>query len=149
MRKKTKATAAQRLEYFKPMWRWTDTLQNDFAARADWCVKGYKEANHPPVVKLGSRPDLTAKPGDTIKLSVKGTTDPDGDMLAYKWWQYTDADSCKSKVKIQNAGKAQASFVVPKDAAKGDTIHVICEVTDNGTPPLTRYGRVIVNVEAP
>ncbi|MHC4537502.1 MAG: hypothetical protein ACYS6K_26505, partial [Planctomycetota bacterium] len=61
-------------------------------------------------------------------------------MLAYKWWQYTDADSCKSKVKIQNTGKAQASFVVPKDAAKGDTIHVICEVTDNGTPPLTRYG---------
>jgi hypothetical protein len=149
LRKKTKTTAEQRREYFKPMWRWTDTLQNDFASRADWCVKSFAQANHPPVVKLASRPDLTAKPGDTIKLSVKGTTDPDGDMLAYKWWQYTDADSCKSKVKIQNAGKAQASFVVPKDAAKGDTIHVICEVTDNGTPPLTRYGRVIVNVEAP
>lgn len=132
----------------KPLWRWTEAFQNDWAARADWCVKGYKEANHPPVVKLANRPDLTAKPGDTIALSAKGTTDPDGDKLAYKWWQYTDADSCEGKVKIQNAGKAQASFVVPKDAAKGDTIHAICEVTDNGTPPLTRYGRVIVNVQA-
>ena len=148
MRKGAKATAQQRREYFKPMWRWTDALQNDFASRADWCVKGYKEANHPPVVKLTSRGDLTAKPGDTIKLSAKGT-DPDGDKLAYKWWQYTEADSYKGKVKIQNAGKDQASFVVPKNAAKGDTIHAICEVTDNGTPPLTRYGRVILNVEAP
>ncbi|MCD6392222.1 MAG: DUF1593 domain-containing protein [Planctomycetes bacterium] len=133
----------------KPIWRWTEAFQNDWAARADWCVKGYKEANHPPVVKLANRPDLTARPGDTIGLSAKGTTDPDGDKLAYKWWQYTDADSCKGKVKIQNAGKTQASFVVPKDAAKGDTIHAICEVTDNGTPPLTRYGRIIVNVKAP
>ena len=148
LRKKTTTTADQRRKYFKPMWRWTDTLQNDFASRADWCVKSFAQANHPPAVKLASRPDLTVRPGDTIKMSVKGTTDPDGDKLAYKWWQYMDADCCKSNVKIQNAGKAQASFIVPKDVAKGDTIHMICEVTDNGTPPLTRYGRVIVNVEA-
>ena len=43
--------------------RWTDAFQNDFAARADWCVKSYDEANHPPVVKLDNALDITAKPG--------------------------------------------------------------------------------------
>ena len=28
-------------------------------------------------------------------------------------------------------------------------IHVICEVTDNGSPELTRYQRVVVTVVAP
>ena len=40
-----------------------------------------------------------------------------------------------------------ASFTVPEDAGKGETIHIICEVTDAGTPPLTRYQRVVVTVE--
>ena len=39
-------------EYFKPIYQWADVFQNDFASRADWCVKSYKEANHPPIVVL-------------------------------------------------------------------------------------------------
>ena len=31
-------------------------------------------------------------------------------------------------------------------ANEGETVHIICEVTDRGEPPLTRYRRVIVNV---
>lgn len=34
-----------------PMVRWIDDLQNDFAARADWCVNDFQNANHAPVVK--------------------------------------------------------------------------------------------------
>ena len=30
-------------------------IQNDFAARADWCVKEFKDANHPPVAKVHGR----------------------------------------------------------------------------------------------
>ena len=37
---------------FKPIWRWTEAFQNDFAARADWSVTRYSEANHPPSVWL-------------------------------------------------------------------------------------------------
>jgi hypothetical protein len=36
--------------------------------------------------------------------------------------------------------------MVPKDASVGDTIHLILEVTDKGTPALTRYQRVIATV---
>jgi hypothetical protein len=39
-----------------------------------------------------------------------------------------------------------AAFSIPKDAAKGQTIHVICEATDSGRLPLTRYQRVVVTV---
>jgi hypothetical protein len=133
--------------YLEPQWRWIDALQNDFSARADWCVKPYNQANHPPVVKLANALDLKVRPGEEVSLSAKGTTDPDGDKLTYKWWQYEDADTYKGSVKIGDSSKQDTSFTVPADAKAGETIHVICEVTDAGTPRLTRYQRVIVEVK--
>ena len=136
-----------RTEYFKPIGRWTEALQNDFAARADWCVKSYAEANHPPVVALAHSRDLKVRPGATVTLSAQGTKDPDGDALAYHWWQYREAGSYDGTVEIRDARDQDASFTVPGNAGKGETIHIICEVTDAGTPPLTRYQRVVVTVE--
>jgi len=129
------------------LFRWRQAFQNDFAARMDWCVKSFEEANHPPVVKLDHQLNLKVKKGQTVKLSANGTTDPDGNTLNYKWWQYKEPGSYKGTVNIKNANKQQASFVVPDNAKKGQTIHIICEVIDNGTPPLTGYRRVIVNIE--
>ena len=137
----------QMLEYFKPLARWTDAFQNDFAARADWCVKSFAEANHPPVVELGHAGDLRAQPGATVKLSARGTSDPDGDKFSCHWWQYEEADTYSGTIEISNAEQQNASFTVPEDASSGETIHIICEVTDDGTPPLTRYQRVIVEIE--
>ncbi|WP_338000678.1 hypothetical protein [Bremerella sp. P1] len=34
-------------------------------------------------------------------------------------------------------------------ARGGDEIHMICEVTDAGAPPLTRYQRVVIRVDSP
>jgi hypothetical protein len=139
--------AELRREYFKPMWRWSVALQNDFAGRADWCVKSFEEANHPPVVKLAHAADLKARAGATVELSARGTSDPDGDELDYRWWQYREAGSYDGEVEIPGAEKQNAAFAVPGDARSGQTIHVICEVTDRGTPPLTRYQRVVVTAE--
>jgi len=133
-------------KYFMPIVRWTDALQNDFAARADWCVKSYSECNHPPVVKLKNNLNITAKPGSKIQLSAAGTYDPDGNGLNYKWWQYKEAETYRGNIVIENSLKQDASFVVPVDASKGKTIHVICSVRDNGSPALTRYKRIIVTV---
>ncbi len=135
------------MEYFKPMWRWADAFQNDFAARADWSVKSYEEANHPPVVLLAHAAELKARPGMPVELSARGTNDPDGDEVVYRWWQYQEAGSYDGTVEIRDAELQDASFMVPAGAGKGDTIHVIAEVTDTGTPPLTRYQRVVVEVE--
>ena len=133
-------------EYFKPLARWVDAMQKDFAARADWCVQSYEEANHPPVVVAGNDLDLRAKPGSKIQLSAKGTYDPDGDDLLYKWWQYKEADTYNGTINIGGAENQNASFVVPADAAPGETIHIVCEVQDSGVPQLTRYLRFIVVV---
>ena len=128
-----------------PQTRWIDVLQNDFAARADWCVSSFDKANHAPVVELKSRPSMSAKPGETI--SLKGNaSDPDGNEVTYKWWQYFEVDSYAGKVIISNSDHASASFKIPKDAKPGDTIHVILEVKDNGTPALTRYKRTVISV---
>lgn len=134
-------------EYFKPTWQWSDALQNDFAARADWCVKPFNEANHPPVVKLTNALNITEIPGSKIQLSAKGTSDPDGNELSYKWWQYQEVDTYSGLIAIENPEMQDASFVIPEDAKTGDTIHIICQVSDNGSPKLTRYQRVVITIK--
>lgn len=143
----TAETNKQHREFFKFIWRWSDAFQNDFASRADWCVKSYKETNHSPVVTLGHAADLTVRAGTTVKLSADGTKDPDGDNLSYSWWQYEEADTYKGVVKIQNSNNEEASFTVPNDVESGETIHVVCEVTDDGTPQLTRYQLVVITIK--
>lgn len=135
------------VDYLEPSWMWIIPLQNDFAARADWCVKSYDEANHNPIVSLKNPFDIKAKPGQSVILDASASTDPDGDKLTFKWWQYEDACSYKGKVSLDGANGNKVTFHVPEDAKNGQTIHVICEVTDNGTPALTRYQRVVVTID--
>ena len=134
-------------DYFKPLARWTNAMQNDFAARADWCVKSYDEANHQPIVKLDHNLDLNAKPGTTFKLSAKGTYDPDGDELIYNWWFYEEASNYNGEIEIKYSDNIDATLIVPNDIDKKTNLHIVCEVNDMGAPQLTRYKRVIINVE--
>jgi hypothetical protein len=142
----TAANNKNHKEYFKSIWRWSDAFQNDFAARADWCVKSYQEANHQPVVKLDHRLDLSSKPGLTIQLSAKGTYDPDGDQLIYNWWHYKEASNYQGEIEIKNADTRDVTLVLPDSITKETTLHIVCEVKDNGLPQLTRYKRVIIKV---
>lgn len=129
-----------------PQTRWIDVLQNEFAARADWCVKDFEHANHPPVVSLGHSRNLSGKIGSIIQL--KGIAiDPDGNKMSYHWWQYGDVDSYVGKIEVQQANEQNASFIIPPDAVVGDDIHIIFEVTDGGETPFTRYQRVIVYID--
>ncbi|QDU89259.1 hypothetical protein Pla175_26460 [Pirellulimonas nuda] len=133
--------------YLKPIWRWSDAFQNDFASRADWCVKRYGESNHPPVAALAHANNLKARPKATVNLSAQGTSDPDGDKLDYRWWHYQEPSSYGGTIEIEDFKMQEASLTAPSDAAAGETIHIVCEVTDHGSPPLTRYQRVVVEVE--
>jgi hypothetical protein len=65
--------------------------------------------------------------------------------LTYRWWQYHEADSVKAEITITDANAQQASFVVPDEPGK--QIHIILEVTDDGTPPLVGYQRIICNIK--
>lgn len=138
------------------IWRWRQAYQNDFAARMDWTIKPYDQANHPPVPKLGHSNRLTAKPGARVPLSAEGSNDPDGDALSYEWFYYNEAgtfpvSSARSgqPVLIQNFDQPSAWFTVPTSRVMPPgtgTMHIVLAVTDHGTPRLTRYQRVIVDV---
>jgi hypothetical protein len=133
-------------EYYRPMWRWSISFQNDWAARADWCVAdAYEEANHPPVAIVAGELDRKVKPGERVTLSAAESSDPDGDELTCKWWRYTEADTIASNIEIDGAKTDTAEFSVPDEPGK--TVHIIAEVTDTGSPPLTRYQRVVFTVE--
>jgi hypothetical protein len=138
-----------RTHYFKPLWRWLDAVQNDFAARADWCVKDFAHANHHPVVRLTSTPlDQTTRPGQSITLDASPTTDPDGNALTFRWWHCAEAGTYAGPA-LPDTNAAKATIKIPADARPGDEFHLICEVTDSGTPALTRYARVVMHVTAP
>jgi hypothetical protein len=134
------------------IWRWREAYQNDFVARMDWSVKPRAEANHPPVVE--ARADrLSASPGDRVILTAAGSSDPDGDALSYSWFYYGEAGSLSTQngrtgapLTIDGANARDASFTVPTNAFKPGTMHIVLAVTDDGSPRLTRYRRVIVNV---
>ncbi|MDG5789095.1 DUF1593 domain-containing protein [Evansella sp. AB-P1] len=136
------------------IWRWRSAYQHDFASRMDWTIKPYEEANHPPVPKLDHPSNLSAKPGERVNLSAEGSFDPDGDKLSYHWFYYGEPGTFTTSlartgdpVPIHDADKQQAWFVVPTERVfQNGTMHIILAVTDNGTPALTRYQRVIVNV---
>jgi hypothetical protein len=40
----------------------------------------------------------------------------------------------------------QNEIIVQNDATAGQTIHIVIEATDDGTPALTKYQRVIIEV---
>ena len=134
------------------IWRWRSAFQNDFAARIDWTIKPYSEANHPPVSKLNMPDRIIAAAGDSIQLSAEGSTDPDGDSLSYSWFYYKEPGSLVASnarsgqpVEIINSNKANAWFIVPtKRVLRYGTMQIILAVTDNGNPKLTRYRRIIV-----
>jgi hypothetical protein len=111
----------------------------------DWCVKDFQEVNHAPVVRIQGDRLRNVKPGDKVTLAA-AATDPDNDRLAYKWWQYTDAGSAKDTVTITNSDSPEhAGFVIPDEP--GRQIHIILEVTDNGTPSLVGYQRIVFDIQ--
>ncbi|REA57781.1 hypothetical protein DSL64_22875 [Dyadobacter luteus] len=129
------------------LWRWREAFQHDFAARMDWTIKPFKEANHPPKALLKHANQLTAKSGQAVTLNGSGSSDPDGNKLSFKWIYYPEVGTyvIKEPIKIENTEAAQTTFVAPK-VSKPETLHIILAVTDDGTPSLTRYQRVIVTV---
>ncbi len=128
------------------LWRWRDDFQNDFAARADWCVKAFGEANHPPVPALTHPDRMTVRSGEGFSLDAGGTTDPDGDNPGYLWFHYPEAGSWRKEIPIGSAENARGVFVTAPRVDRPETAHFILKVTDKGTPPLSRYTRIIVTI---
>jgi hypothetical protein len=119
--------------------------QQDFAARLKWSVTPeYAKANHAPVVTIEGPLHIMVTAGEKIRLSG-AVSDPDGNTVTVRWWQMK-VGSYPGEITISNPGTLQTQVLVPKEAVPGQTIHVILEATDNGSPALARYQRVIITV---
>ncbi|BCS23493.1 uncharacterized protein APUU_31718S [Aspergillus puulaauensis] len=133
-------------------------------------------ANHAPVVVVnnstaGSEPLLLdAEAGTEITFDASKSYDPDGDDLLFTWYQYKEPTTAQSHIHWHVvpgvefrpvAGNTTGSVVrvtlPPPEASavsilsgraleKGQALHFILEVRDNGTPSLITYKRVVVQV---
>jgi hypothetical protein len=149
------------------IWRWREAYQNDFAARMDWTFKDFAHANHNPELvvdgQAGTAPiELTVDAKQTISLDAAGSHDPDGQTLRYKWWVYEEAGLAGTHgadVTIAGATLPQAQVTINSPCRDGwihgmmpcrgeGVAHVILEVTDEGTPRLTSYRRIVLHVRA-
>ena len=122
--------------------RWLIALQEDFAARANWCIKPFQKANHAPTLQVQEGTLIKTKPGQKIRLHISAT-DPDKQVVDLNIWPYPEAGDGKAPTSLHGN---LALVEIPKDAKKGQQFHVIVEGKDRGTPSLTRYRRVIIQV---
>ena len=133
-------------DYRATAWRWRDDFQNDFAARMEWTTRPYAGANHPPAPVLAHPESVTVKSGERFFLDAHLSTDPDGDSLSFWWFQYPEAGTYRGSIPIEGAANIwRVGFVAPK-VEQPETAHFILRLTDKGSPPLTRYKRVIVTI---
>ncbi|MCR4810371.1 MAG: DUF1593 domain-containing protein [Prevotella sp.] len=125
---------------------YTDEL-NDFLARMQWADEG--KGNHNPIVEVNGHKGpsslvLHVKAGETISLDASQSSAPHSNALDYLWWQQPEMGT--AKMVIGNAEKAVTTVRIPADAT-GQTLHLICEVRNQGTFNLKSYQRVIFVIE--
>lgn len=131
------------------IWRWREAYQHDFAARMDWNIADdFKKANHNPVLTLNGNTGKAVasakiKSGEKVQFSAKGSSDPDGDKVIYRWFIYREAGGFDGTLELANATSEETSFTMP-ELKKGKELHVILEVKDAGTPALFSYRRMVL-----
>ena len=128
---------------------------NDFCARMQWAAEGRGNLNPRVAVRvLDGSPvkntssvaplRITAKAGDTIRLDASKSFDPDGDGLTFLWWQQPEIGT--TKLTIDQSDQSIVTVRIPADT-KSDTVHLICEVHDDGPFHLVAYRRIIIAIK--
>lgn len=131
------------------VWRWRPAFQRQFQARMDWCVTDtFDKANHSPQavcqgdtsMRILHRQVAVEK---EYRIYADGSLDPDGDQLTYHWFVYPEAGTFRGDVNIEEA-RSQATAITLPAAARGETVHIILQIDDDGQPSLPAYRRLVL-----
>jgi hypothetical protein len=133
-----------------------------------WTITDYAHANHNPEVEVnghkGTAPIVEdAEVGEPLLLDASRSQDPDGQNLHYRWFQYDEAGASDANHAAVNitSGDGPTVTVTPTAVCRpvwlprttlcvGNGIaHLILAVTDDGSPQLTSYRRILLTVHAP
>jgi hypothetical protein len=134
----------------------------------------YAKANHAPRVSVnghGFGPEvirIEADAGTFLELDASDSYDPDKtDSLTFTWTQYkepsatqwqvgfevaplviTDLDGQvprrKVKVTLPSPGRCAVALGTNEPVLKGQELHLVLEVKDDGLPSLTTYKRIVI-----
>ena len=121
---------------------------NNFVARMDWAANSVGNRNPELIIngQKGLSPIvMEVKSGENISLDASGSSDPDGDSIAFKWWIMPEAADTLPDECLIFSESGSANVTIPENYP-GKEIHLICEATDSGSTPLTSYRRVILKV---
>lgn len=153
------------------VWRWRSAYQNEMSARMQWTLSSnYSSAVHPPKVSLngttGTEPyPLSVKPEQVVTLDASKSVNPDSNSstsLTFEWMHYKEVTA--SNAYDVNTAVPQLNFTClnqdcssvqttmpnqtlacPKSNCQ--TYHVILSVKGQSSTPITRYRRVIFEIE--
>ena len=141
---------------------------NDFCARMQWAAEGRGNLNpyivftpqvkfdHPlslegaamavsnDTITLTVPPSVGKNDVFTIRMDASKSFDPDGDGLSFLWWQQPEIGH--TRIAIEASDESIATIRIPAKAI-GDTVHLICEVHDNGPFHLVSYRRIIITIK--
>lgn len=108
---------------------------------------------------------ITANPGSVVCLDATPSYDDEGDQLSFFWWQQEQAgteiigsykdeggdtrlilNGAQQILAIDFQHEPSISIKIPLNAA-GQSLHLICEVHDDGAFNLVSYRRIIIDVQ--
>jgi len=148
------------------IWRWREAFQHDFAARMKWTFADYSHANHNPIAVVNGNTgtaaiEIDAPLGQPVVLDGSQSHDPDGQHLTYNWFHYAEAGGTGTNLAALSITAADTSKAIatatspcrplwfPNMPCSGPgTAHIILAVTDDGSPRLTSYRRIVLKVPA-
>lgn len=123
-----------------------DELFN-FISRMQWANDG--KGNHNPVIIVNNHKGtspllLNVKAGDTIRLDASASYDPENSVLDFLWWQQPEIGT--GEVIIDNQDSSVTTIQIPSNASR-QSLHLICEITEQGFLFLKAYKRIILNIK--
>ncbi|QDS77654.1 hypothetical protein FKW77_002929 [Venturia effusa] len=159
------------------IWRWREAFQAEFAARIQWTIANSTAIQHPPVAIVngdcGFQPlILQVDPSQTVKLDASLSFSPDDMPISFNWTHYREvsltqgnlAEVPEIPILCETNDCKQVSLTVPNVTSSCATslalhpnpsditckaFHIILAVKNQISLGMTRYKRVILEVQKP